>query len=171
MFIGDQVRAAVSTPQATARLAGMASGEGLTRASRAAWTQGAGRAGLTAVLPGLAKVRSRGPLQRGAVSMLTLRWEALVLDEQLFPVLDADIAMIPDGDQATLVGLDGVYRIPPGSRLAPEAIRQAAATTIASLLDRIASELIARPAAGASPRPHRMRPDHAPALGSWQAGG
>jgi hypothetical protein len=175
MFIGDQVKAAVSASAATARLASMASGEALTRASRAAWAEGPARSTATAVLPELAAVRSRGPLRRGAVSMLTLRWEVTGESGQLFPVLDADITVIPDGEWATLVGLDGVYRIPPGAELDAEAMRKAAVATIGSLLSRIAVAITDPPATGkpgmpGTPRPHRSWLDPASPLGPRQGG-
>ena len=112
MFIGGEARAAVSAAAATARL-GRAGGGVLTWASYAAWeevTAGIAPAGR----PGLVLVRSRGPVRRGAVSVLILRWEAADADGNRFPVLDADITLVPDGEQATLVGLNSVYRPCPG---------------------------------------------------------
>jgi hypothetical protein len=119
MFIGSEVRATVSTVAATARLACPACGGGvLVRASYGAWEEvraGIGPAGL----PELVQVCSQGPVQRGAVSMLILRWEAADASGQRFPILDADIALVPDGEHATLIGLDGVYRPLPGAGLCP----------------------------------------------------
>ena len=147
MFIGGEVRAAVSAAAATAQLACPACGGGvLVRASYAAWEEvraGIGPAGL----PGLVKVCSQGPVQRGAVSMLILRWEAADASGKRFPILDADIALIPDGEQATLIGLDGVYRSPPGAGLCPVIAYLVTAATARSLLRRIAAA-ITDPAAG-----------------------
>jgi hypothetical protein len=146
MFIGGQARAAVRAAAATARLAGLASGGSLIRASHAAWAEGTARAGPAAGLPELAVVHSRGPVQRGAVSVLILRWETADAGGQLFPVLDADITVVPDGEQATLIRLDGVYRTPPGTGLDPVIAREAAAAIIRSLLGRIAASITVPPA-------------------------
>jgi hypothetical protein len=149
MFIGDEARAAASAAAATARLAGLAAGGSLIRASHAAWGEGTARIAPAAGLPELVVVQSRGPARRGAVSLLILRWEAAAASGQLFPVLDADITLVPDGEQATLVGLDGVYRTPPGAGLDPVIVHQAAAATIRSFLGHIA-DAIADPAAARS---------------------
>lgn len=139
MFIGGEARAAVSAAAATARLA-RAGGGVLTWASYAAWeevTAGIAPAGR----PGLVLVRSRGPVRRGAVSVLILRWEAADADGNRFPVLDADITLVPDGEQATLVGLDGVYRPLPGAWLCPVIAYLVTAAIVRSLLGRIAAAI------------------------------
>jgi hypothetical protein len=82
----------------------------------------------------------------GAVSVLMLRREAADESERLFPALDADITLLPHGDQATLVGLTGVYRTPAGTPLDRSAVRGVAAVTIRTLLSRIA-DVISDPAA------------------------
>jgi len=141
MFIGGEARAAVSAAAATARLACPACGGGvLIGASYAAWeevTAGIAPAGL----PGLVLVRSQGPVQRGAVSVLILRWEAADGSGQRFPILDADITLVPDGEQATLIGLDGVYRPLPGAGLCPVIAYLVTAATTRSLLGRIAAAI------------------------------
>jgi hypothetical protein len=139
MFLGGETRAAVSAAAATARLACPAGGV-LVRASYAAWEEVT--AGIApARLPGLLLVRSRGPVRRGAVSVLILRWEAADADGKRFPVLDADITLAPDGEQATLVGLGGVYRPLPGAWLCPVIAYLVTAATIRSLLGRIAAAI------------------------------
>jgi hypothetical protein len=140
MFIGGQTRAAVSATAATARLACPAGGGMLVRASYAAWEQGTAQIA-PAGLPGLVVVRSRGPVRRGAVSALILRWEAAAASGQLFPLLDADITLIPDGEHGTLIGLDGVYRPPPGPGPCPVITYLVTAVTIRFLLGRIAAAI------------------------------
>ncbi|MGO9193462.1 MAG: hypothetical protein ACLP8X_34110 [Streptosporangiaceae bacterium] len=140
MFIGGETRAAVSAAAATARLACPVGAGVLVRASFAAWeevTAGIAPAGL----PGLVLVHSRGPVRRGAVSVLILRWEAADASGQRFPVLDADITLVPDGEQATLVGLDGVYRPPPGAWLCPVIAYLVTAATTRSFLGRIVAAI------------------------------
>jgi hypothetical protein len=140
MFLGGEARAAVSTAAATTRLACPAGGGVLVRASYTAWEEAT--AGIApAGLPGLALVRSWGPVRRGAVSVLILRWEVADGDGKLFPVLDADITLVPDGEQATLVGLDGIYRPLPGAWLCPVIAYLVTAATIRSLLGRIAAAI------------------------------
>ncbi len=144
MFIGDEVRAEVGAAAATTRLAGLARGSSLARASHAAWDAGMARIGQAGPGPGLSRlvrVHCRGPAQRGAVSVLMLRWEAADGSGQQFPVLDADITLVPDGDQATLVGLTGVYRTPAGTRPDRTAVRTVAAVTMRTLLSRIAGAI------------------------------
>ena len=88
----------------------------------------------------------RGPVQRGAVSVLILRWEAAGGNRRPFPALDADITLVPHGEQAILVGLTGVYRTPAGTRPDQPAVHRVAAVTIRALLSRIA-DAISDPAA------------------------
>ncbi|HYB16197.1 MAG TPA: hypothetical protein VEF71_12100 [Streptosporangiaceae bacterium] len=157
MFIGDEARAAVSAAAATARLASLAAGGSLIWASHAAWAEGTAGIATAACPPRLVAVRSHGPARRGAVSRLILRWEAAAAGGQLFPVLDADITVVPDGEQATLIGLDGVYRTPPGAGLDPVLARQAAAATIGSFLGHIAGA-ITDPACGGDTGRAAVRP-------------
>jgi hypothetical protein len=79
--------------------------------------------------------------------MLILRWEAADASGQRFPILDADIALVPDGEHATLIGLDGVYRPLPGAGLCPVIAYLVMAATTRFLLARIAAA-ITDPAAG-----------------------
>jgi len=141
MFIGDEAQAAVNAAAATGRLAGLAAGGSLIRVSHAAWGEGTARIASAAGLRELVVVRTRGPARRGAASLLILRWEAADASGQRFPVLDADITLVPDGEQATLVRLDGVYRTPPGAGLDPVLVHRAAAATIRSFLGRLAGAI------------------------------
>jgi hypothetical protein len=147
VFIGDEVRAEVSLAAASTRIAGLPGGMTLGTASHAAWAEGIARIGPAGPLPGLSRlvrVRVTEPVQRGAVTQLALRWEALGASERLFPVLDADITLIPDGDDGTLIGLQGVYRPPAGPAgeiLDRIILHRIAAATIRSFLRRIAAAL------------------------------
>jgi hypothetical protein len=147
MFIGDEVRAEVSLPDASTRIADVLGGVALRTASHAAWAEGIARVGPTGPVPGLSKlvhVRVTEPVRREAVTMLALRWEATGASDRLFPVLDADITLIPDGDDATLIGLQGVYRPPAGSAgqmLDRVVLHRIAAATVRSFLNRVAAAL------------------------------
>jgi len=151
MFVGDELRAEVSFAAAAARLANLIGGGSLVQASNAAWGEGIARVGPIGPLPGMSKlvrVRFREPVQHGATLVLTLRWEATGASSALFPVLDADITLIPDGDQATRIGLSGVYRPPGravGAGLDRAILHRVASATIRSLLGQI-TDAITQPA-------------------------
>jgi len=153
VFISDEVRAEVSLPAVSTHTASLLAGLALTTASRAAWREGIARVGPAGPLPGLSKlvhVRFTEPVQRGAVIVLALRWEATGVGERLFPVLDADLTLMPDGNGATLIGLQGVYRPPAGSAgqlLDRVLLHRIAAATVRSFLNRIAVAL-ASPGSG-----------------------
>jgi hypothetical protein len=149
MFIGDEVRAEVGAAAAATRLTAMARGSSLTRASHAAWEAGIARTGQADPGQGpsrLVQVHCRAPILRGVVPVLVLRWEAADESGRLFPALDADIILLPDGDQATLVGLTGVYRTLAGTRPDGPAMHGVASVTIRTLLSHIA-DAISDPAA------------------------
>ncbi len=57
------------------------------------------------------------------------------------PFLDADITLVPDGEQATLVGLDGVYRPPPGAGRCPVIAYLVTAAITRSFLGRIVAAI------------------------------
>ena len=155
VFIGDEVRAKASPAAAAARLATLAHGSSLTRASHAAWDAAtAASAGHTSPGPGvprLTRVRSQGPLLRGAAAVLILRW-AVSQSGRPFPKLDADIILVHDGKHAVLVRLTGVCRQPPGTRSGQTAAQAVAATAIRALLTHIAGAISdpAEPAAEGS---------------------
>ena len=148
VFITDQITLAGAFPAACTRLRQLADGRLLQRASNEAY--GEGVRGLVHGGP-VSNLPSRGlaGVLLGHLTVLTghngcarlpLRWETAGPAGQ-FPVLDADITLVPDGEQATLVGLDGVYRIPPGAGLDPVIVQQAAAATMRSFLGRLAGAI------------------------------
>jgi hypothetical protein len=147
MFVGDEVRADVSVAVATARLEHLFGTSSLIRASYAAWGEGIARIGPVGPVPGLSKlvrVQVREPVRHGQVTVFTLRWEATGTTERLFPVLDADITLVADGDDATLVGLEGVYGAPAGTAggiLDRALLHRVAASTVRSFLSRIAAAI------------------------------
>jgi hypothetical protein len=152
MFVGDEVRADVSFALATARLAGLAV-DSLAGLADGAWGDGLARVGPAGSVPGLSKlvqVQVRELVQRDQYAQLTLRWQATGALGGLFPVLDADITLIPDGDDATLIGLAGVYGPPGGvvgAGLDRAVLHRVATATIRSFLARIAA-VVALPEPG-----------------------
>jgi len=144
MFVGDEVRVEISATAAAARLANLISGSSLIEASQQAWGDGIARVGPVPALSKLVRVRFLQPMQRGAVTVLTLRWEATGATGRIFPVLDADITLVPDGDNATLLGLDGVYRPPGGAvgaGLDRVILHRIATATVRSFLTGIADAI------------------------------
>ena len=151
VFVGAEAVLDVSFDAARAGLARAVGGEWLATASADAygeWSKGLARVGPRGTswsVSRLVEVRFRELVTRGNVTGLALRWEAAGSSGGLFPVLDADITLVPDGEQATLIGLDAVYRPPPGPGLCPVITYLVTAATIRSLLGRIAAA-VAEPA-------------------------
>lgn len=79
--------------------------------------------------------------RRGAVSLLILRREAASGGGLPFPVLDADITLVADGERATRIGLEGVFRRVPGAEPDSGTARRAATAIIRCLLSRIAGTI------------------------------
>ena len=116
MFVGDEVSVEASFAAASRRLAALIDGNALVRASHGAWGEGLARVGPAGPVPGLSKlvhIQFRELAHRGGVAVLTLRWQAAGPACGLFPVLDADLTLVPHGENATLLGLAGVYGPPP----------------------------------------------------------
>jgi hypothetical protein len=109
--------------------------------------------GPAGAVPGLSKlmhVQFRELAHRGGVALLTVRWQAAGPAGELFPVLDADLTLVSHGDNAALLGLDGVYRPPAGTIgtvLDRVLLHWIAAATARSLLSRMADVI-------ADPRPN-----------------
>jgi hypothetical protein len=62
----------------------------------------------------LVTVHARDQAERHDAARLALRWEVIGPDGKPFPALDADVMLTPDGNRATTLVLNGVYRPPPG---------------------------------------------------------
>jgi len=148
MFVNDEVRVEVSAAAATARLANLITGDSLIQASHQAWGEGIARVGPLPGLSRLVRVRFLEPTRQGATTTLALRWEATGLTGRMFPVLDANLIVIPDGDRATKLAFQGVYG-PPGGQLGAgldhAVLHRIAEATIRSFLTHIAL-VIAYPA-------------------------
>jgi hypothetical protein len=156
MFVAGKMLVDASFDAATAGLMSLASGDGLARASEAAYSEGMagvpwlGAVGSRAVKPRLAGVRCHHLPESGEHRGLALRWEAIGPDGDLFAALDADIMLTSAGD-ATELSVAGTYR-PPATFVAAgldRAIVDPVATaTIRIFLHRVAEAiclLLARP--------------------------
>jgi hypothetical protein len=152
MFVRTEARAEINLTLAQARLANLARAGWLLSASQGAY--GAGVADLAlADPPGpvrgksrLVNVRFRDLAADGGPVHLAFRWEAIGHGGELFPALDADIALSPAGEHATTLTLAGVFRPPPGNlggELDQVVLRRVADAMLQMFLDRIAEAIIA----------------------------
>lgn len=152
MFVREELRLQAGFPEAQTRLADLAHSGTLLTAAQAAI--GAGATGLARVGPlgpvrGLSRVvqvQFRDLVMHGDSAHLALRWDAAGPGGSLFPALDADITLTPDGGQATLLALAGVYRPPLGSvgaGLDQAILHRIAVATIRDFLGRVGDSIAA----------------------------
>lgn len=153
MFIAEEASLPVSFGTARNRLARLIREGTLLATSREAYEEHAGQLaridpfGATCRLSRLVEVQLGDLVPRGTSVVLPLRWRATGRGGGLFPSLDADLMLAPEGEQASLLNLAGVYRPPLGlvGRGVDEILlnRVAAATAQAflrGLADTIAGE-------------------------------
>jgi hypothetical protein len=157
VFVRGQVQVTVSLAVAQARLADLARGDGLLAAAYKAYGQGI--TGLAQDDPSdplfgtarLADARFGDLVAHRDRAHMPLRWEVTAADGALFPVLDADLALIPAGEGAVTLDLAGVYRPPPttqGGTLDPAGLQRAAPAMMRAFLDCLAAALGSNPSAG-----------------------
>jgi hypothetical protein len=107
----------------------------------------------------LVRVRTLQPIRRDETITMALRWEATGVTGELFPTLDAEFILSPDGERRSRIKLVGSYRPPfgrAGEVLDRAILTQVAEATIRSLLERVAAALVAtQPAAGTTGAPVR----------------
>jgi len=150
MFVGDEITLGASYPDARAGLLGLTHGGWLSDASGEAYAEGL--AGLVRVGPfgdmigtsKLVRVLLLEPVEREGSLTLSLRWEATGVMGRLFPVLDANIVLIPAGENASQLALAGAYRPPfaaVGQGLDRVLLHRAASATVHSLLRRMAQTI------------------------------
>jgi hypothetical protein len=176
MFVGGEAKLEIGFTDARTRLAKLTRAGWLLRASRDAY--GGGTAGLAQFappvsvpgMPRLVTAQSRHLADQHDSARLALRWEAIGPGGEVFPALDADITLTPDGEHATRLALAGVYRPPPGNPSTwqdPAIAQHIARATIGAFLDRIAHAMtvLARPGDGDEgiPGGSGSRPPAAPA--------
>jgi hypothetical protein len=154
VFTRAEKALSVDFATAAARLAHVGQDSWLDKISADSYEEGltgltkVGPFGPNSVVSKLVKVNVRDVVRRGDNAVLTLRWEATGPGGGLFPALDADITLVPEGDRASRLILDGVYRPPLaglGAGLDRVILRHIANSTAKSLLDEVAGA-ICRPA-------------------------
>lgn len=101
-------------------------------------------------VPALARVRSLEPVLLDAFTNLPVRWEVAGPGGSPFPVLDADIVVVPHAEGGTVLAVSGTYRLPLGSleaQLNPILLHRVAEATIQAFARRLAAAMVApRPA-------------------------
>jgi hypothetical protein len=154
MFARDEVLLDLGFAAAQARVTCLARGGRLQKASREAYEEGyasltrAGRKGSVRGMSRLVEVCYRDLIADSRSAHLTLRWLAAAPGGALFAAVDADITLTPSGADASLLVLDGVYRLPPGSPgdgLDAAVIRWVVPATFRAFAGRLADALT-RPA-------------------------
>jgi hypothetical protein len=154
MFVRDEVLLDLEFAAAQARVTGLARGGRLQQASKEAYAAGsayltrAGPQASVSAMSRLVETRYRDLIADSGSARLTLRWLAAAPDGALFAALDADITLTPSGDEVTVLVLDGVYRLPPGSLddgLDVAVIRRVVPATVRAFVGRLADALT-RPA-------------------------
>ncbi len=140
MFVGDEVRLDVSFAVAREKLTRL--GPTLFGTSEDAYGPDLARVGVAGVSK-LVRVQVRELSWTDLSAGLALRWEATGPGGGLFPVLDADLKLTPDG-AGTLLTMAGSYRPPLGSlgeALDRAILRRVAAATIRSFVAQVAAQI------------------------------
>ena len=114
MFVGDEVRLDVGFAVARERLTRLGESGALSETSEDAYGPGLTRVGV-AGFSKLVRVQVRELSWTDLSAGLALRWEATGPGGGLFPVLDADLKLAPDGAGSTVLTMAGSYRPPLGT--------------------------------------------------------
>ena len=162
MFVGDEITLAAAYPDARSGLLRLTHGGWLSDASGGAYAEGltglvrVGPFGPTLGASKLVRVLLLEPVEREGSLTLSLRWEVAGVMGRLFPVLDANIVLIPAGENASRLALAGAYRPPfaaAGQGLDRVLLHRAASATVRSLLRRMAETIAPDGAAAADASP------------------
>ena len=148
IVVGDRVLFDTSFRAARTRLEILARDGILLRASEVAYGEGTGilvkAAGPAAGLTRLAEAHLEDQADTADCAHIVLQWEAIAADGRLFTALDADLMLVPAGDQITALALAGAFRPQPGqvgAGLDRNVVRECAAAAIRSFLAQVACAL------------------------------
>ena len=153
VFVSDEVLLDVGFGPARAGLARLARRDLLLSSSEDAYEYGTigldptTRVGTTG-LSKFVRVQVRELAETDGCPRWALRWEATGTGGALFPVLDADISLVPAGGSSTVLTLTGSYRPPFGSlgaALDRAVLHRVAAATIRNFLTRVAARITGQP--------------------------
>jgi len=170
VFLGAEIRLDVGFNAAQARMANLARGGLLRRASDDAYDElgtGLVRMCPLSTAPGMSRlvaVRFRDLAIHEDFAIVAMRWEAIGPGGALFPALDADIKLAPAGEDATMLTVSGVYRPPLGglgTGLDRAIMHRVAQATIRAFTHHI-GVAIAHPAAAPEAGHTRMLPEPPP---------
>jgi hypothetical protein len=142
VFVGDEVRLDVSFAVARERLAQLSESGALFGPSEDAY-HGLARVGVLGVSK-LVRVQFRELTWADGSAGLAMRWEATGAGGGLFPVLDADLRLAPDGAQCAVLTMAGAYRPPLGSlgaTLDRAILHRVADATIRRFVARLAAQI------------------------------
>ena len=160
--VGDRVVLDAGFRAARARLEILARDEMLPWACEVAYGEAitgmVKLAGPAAGLTRLAGVRLDDLAQTDNCAHIPLQWEAIAADGKLFTALDADLMLVPAGDQTAALALAGAYRPQPGragAGLDRAIVRHCATTAIRSFLARVAWALVHPAGTGGPARARR----------------
>jgi hypothetical protein len=158
VFVGDEVRLGVRFAVARERLTRLGESGALSGTSEDAYGPGLTHVGVAGVSK-LVRVQVRELAWTDLSAGLAVRWEATGPGGGLFPVLDADLKLAPDG-KGTVLTMTGSYRPPFGSlgeALDRAVLRRVAAATIRTFVAQVAAQITGQShpdgAGSASPPP------------------
>ena len=159
MFVGDEMPLEVSFAVARERLAQLTYNGALVSASEDAYSQEptpkmrVGAGGLSK----LVRVQVRELAWTDTSAGLAIRWEGTGPGGGLFPVLDADIRLVPAGEHTSVLMMAGWYR-PPfgplGEALDRAILHRVAITTIHRFVAQLAAQIGGGPAATTTTAPN-----------------
>jgi hypothetical protein len=150
MFIGADIRLDIGFKAAEAKLANLARGGLLGRASGGAytdWQAGLARADPHGVMLGmfrLARVRVGDMVTHGESAGWAVRWEVAGRRGTLVPALDAHIKLTAAGEDATLLTVSGICHPPLtwlAAELDPAVVHQVAQAAIQAYTNHIATDI------------------------------
>jgi len=157
MFVAQDLTIGTGSRAAQARFENLLHGSWLAEMSQATCDGGVvsllkvGPAGPVAAK--LVRVRFLGPVYRGDVMTVGLRWEAAGAAGTAFPMLDANIVISPAGDETARLALAGSYRPPLGrlgAGLDRAIMHRVATATMRCLLRSVAEALVSSAPVGRS---------------------
>lgn len=165
MFAVHEITLDTSYQVVSGRLAHLINWGALHGVSEAVYERGldtvirVGPFGATRGLSKLVRVHALDPVRHDGKTTVSLRWEATGMAGELFPVLDADLTLTPEGEDRSRLKLVGSYRPPlgrTGAALDTAIMGRVAEATIRALLERVAAAITdpardPQPSSGATP--------------------
>jgi len=170
MFISAEIRLGIGFNAARDKLADLIRDGLLGRASGGAYDQwqaglaGAGPRGVMLGMYRIARVKVTEMVTRADSALWPMRWEVTGTGGTLVPALDAEIKLIPAGEDATVLAVSGVCRplfARQAAGLDPAATHKVAQAVIQAFTSRIATD-IAGPVTVPEAGQNIMLPEPAP---------